>query len=485
MNLGVVGMIGGAGVGLGKESDYLYKQDEAEAADKRKVKLETTLADLREQYQIRAEGRQEEAAVRTEGRAEDRTIRTEQRTDTRSEEQKNRDFERLQGEAGTRRGIKVEDEKAAARGKSEVAAETADQDAAVTNRQAEAKETAGTKRLNAAHAGYYENLGEAAGTRADAAANKPGKDKATDELYKQRDELQKDIRKAKLNGTYDPKNPDHQAMDDELRGLNMKIRKLGSEGAGAAADPQGLRAKAQGTAPAPSAPAPAGGARKSAMSAQPGDADRAMILNQEYRKATQAAGDQNLTPDQRQRAQIDAEALQHEARAAGVTLQSSVGGVMPTSMIGPGGGPGPLPGPLDAAKGPSVSSAPAAAAAAAPAAQPKPGGPSVPAPAAAAPPPPPPKPAGQDPLGALFDQGNTQRELDNLTSKAPTIRSTPQEREAYSAKVESLRSKLKGLNERVGRDNELAQQRDREQAASQFRAGSSSGRGPAVRYAAP
>jgi hypothetical protein len=340
---GMIGAIAGVGNGLVANGNFLAEQEKADAEMGRRTKLEERLAALREQY-----------AVQAETRAEEREIRKEGRTDERTETAKDKELERLQREAPVRRGVKIEDEKAGARAKSEVAAETADTDAGVKKKLTEAGQTESARKLQESQAGYYdankEVIRQNADTKARDVDRKGGSTEELKAVSEQREALEKDIRKAKLAGTFDPKNPEHATMDTELRGLKLKERLLRSSGAPAAgggapaADPQGLRAKAQGTA------APAGGATgKPSTASMPGEDDRANIYRQEHREAQQRLSAAK-TDEERARAQGDIAALQREAKAIGVSLDaSSAGG----GMIGaPKPAAGAAPAPLATAKAP-------------------------------------------------------------------------------------------------------------------------------------
>lgn len=367
MNLGMIGAIGGAGAGLQQESKFLERQDEADAATARQKDFQGWLLQQQQQYEVQRE----------------------QRTDRRAEEQKDRDFRRVQNEAPTRRDIKVEDEKASARGKSTVAAETVDTDAGVKQKLTDAGISTPDKGLKKAQADYYNDRGDAAVGKldpADAAELKGVQARAG--------KLQETIDKAMAEpGGWDPAtNPGQKQLQSNLAALRLRERTILQKyrPEGEAADPLGIRGKqpAAGGAPKP-APRPSG------MLSQPGDADRAMILNQEMRKARERVASAK-SQEERARAEGDVAALEREMRAAGVQVQA--------------GAP-------------------------APAAPPRPAAPAA-APVAAA--------APVDPTEALGRELDASRaELKDMRGKAPGLKAGAAAREQYAAKLQSLREKVR------------------------------------------
>jgi hypothetical protein len=375
MGLGMIGAIGGLGAGLTDESKYLAKQDEADAEVTRKKDYEGWLLQQQQQYQIA----------------------TENRTDARAEQQKDRDFSRLQTEAPARRDIKVEDEKAAARGKSAVAAETVETDAAVTQKLTNAKKTPEEREKEAASAEYYRaNAEYTRGAKSDAAEAKkgasyrmsPGDEQEFNALSKQIEKKAEIIDKARggENGSvWDPaKNPGQKQLQAELAALQLRQRTILQRyrsDSGAASDPLGLRGKN-------------GGAGQDEPPPQPG-----MIGNFKGDPAQAAALVADIK-DPQERA---------NAQAAFDAQMKSSGGKLPAF-----GTPAPAPAP-----------APAAPAAAAPAAPVSP----------------------TEALGRELDASRGElRAL--LDGKRPGLAAGMKAREEYAAKVESLRAKVRDQEKR-------------------------------------
>lgn len=388
MGMGMIGAIGGIGKGLNQESEYLAKQDDANADVARKKDLQGWLMQQQEQYQIR----------------------TEQRTDVRAEQQKDRDFSRTQTEAPVRRDIKVGDEKASAKGKSDVAAETADQDAAVAAKQAVAKETPSDKAVKEGHAGYYKKAGDALEAKADAkldptdAAELKGVQGSITEKQKLIDKQMAEP------GGWDPaKNPGQKALQSQLVGLQLRERTIlqkarGGDGATPAADPLGLR-KQPGGGAAPAAPAASGASapKKGGMLQQPGDADQRAIYEGEYRKAQQALAAAK-TPDEQGRAQTDITSLTREMQRLGI---QPPGAAAPTVAATPPAMPAP----------PRPAATPVAAVAA----------PADPTEA----------------MGQELDASRAAYKALTEPSKRPGLAAGVPVREEYAAKVQTLRDKIR------------------------------------------
>jgi len=134
---GMIGALGGAGAALGKEADYLYKEDEKAADDNRARSLQSWLMAKRDEYAIASEKRAEVRDVAKEERGEKREVAKEDRAAVRRETEKDNDNARYIREAEGRRNVVVEDDKAKARAKSAVAAETLDTDVKVEAGHAE------------------------------------------------------------------------------------------------------------------------------------------------------------------------------------------------------------------------------------------------------------------------------------------------------------------------------------------------------------
>jgi hypothetical protein len=404
MSMGMIGAIGGVGKGLSNESEYIAKQEEADATAKRQKDYQGWLMAQQDQY-----------AVAKEGRAEQAEVRKDERTWTNE-----------QTRAPIKRGIKVEDEKAAARGKSEVAGETLETDARVTSTLAEAKQTEADKKLKGsqsnaqdANAEYTRGAKTAlSDSKADGSGSGNGKAPKMDQvdadelagvrgLIGKKSEL---IDKARAEGTWNPAtNPGQKSLQSEMVGLQLRERAIRSkyrEGdPGGTPDPLGMRPKPAG---AEGAPRPKAGGM-----IQAGDGDRAMILNQEMAKARQQLTSAQ-TDVERTRAQNDINALTREMRAAGVQVADA--GAAPQAAATPK---------PPTAVAPIVPAA--APAAAAPAAKP----------ALAV--------AAVDPtevLGREVDASRSEYKALTEPSKRPGLAAGGKAREEYAAKVATLRQKL-------------------------------------------
>lgn len=407
MSLGMIGAIGGLGKGLSEESAFLAREDAAAAESQRQKDYQGWLLKTQQEYE-----------VQREQRAEDRTIRTEQRTDVRNEQQKDRDFERTQNEAPVRRGIKVEDEKATARGKSEVAGETLETDANVASTMAEAKQTKADKALKGAQAEFYGQKGDSLGTKLD-----PVDATELKGIQSRAGKLEDAITKAKADGSWSG-TPEQKQLQSQLVALQLRerqiIQKYRSAEGGGAPDPLGLRKPvAGGTGGGGAAPAPA--PRKGGMiSQQPGDTDRAAILTQEMRQARERLAGAK-TDDERRRAQGDIDALTREMRAAGVAVP-------------------------DAGAAPAQAAAPAAPQPAAPAVAAAPR-PAAPAPAAA--PAAPAEPASPaESIGRELDASRAEFKAFTEPSKRPGLKAGVAAREEYARKVETLKAKIREQEKR-------------------------------------
>lgn len=347
------GMIGGLGQGLVNEAANIDKREtEARELANRKD-LEGWLMATREQFNIAAEGR-----------AEQRTIRTEQRTDARTEAQKDRDFTRAQVEAPTRRSIKVEDDKASARGKSEVSAETVDVDAKVKQRLTDAGISDVDRRVKEAHADYYQSGAEYnRGARADGSKLNPRLKAQFDSLEAQAKTIDEEITKAMAQpGGWDPvANPGQKQLQARLAGLRLQQRTLIQEGGSkepAGADPLGLRGGGKGEGAAPPKPG-------MIKTGGPADADRAAILTQEYRQA-QGRLSAAKTDDERRRAQTDLQALTREMQGVGVPVPAAAAPAPAVARSVPTQAPTPAPARANATPAPAAAAAQPAAAAPAP-----------------------------------------------------------------------------------------------------------------------
>lgn len=453
-SLGMIGAIGGVGAGFSAQAQFLGDEEKANNAATRQQKLEEWRMSTKEQYDIRSEergdvrevareGRQDTREVARETRGEERAVRTEGRTDKRAEEQKDRDFTRLQGEAPARRDLKAEDTKSDHRTRSALAAETVDVDAGVKGKLTEAGQTDSGRRLQEAQATEAESRAEALGREV----------KETPQvkvIREQADKIEADIRKATLGQTFDPKNiPAHAQLKkqlEDLRGLQMSARQDAEKRRGAAANaaakdgPQdaeldALRAKREGKTP--------GKPGSSPTASKPGDTDMTMIYQQEQRKAREQLA-AATTDVERTRAQNDLAAIARDAKRAGVTLDAEPAGSMVKTAAG-----APMTGPFDAAK-----VTPPIAPGAAPA---KPQTPATAGGSTA-------QEAlanfiggkdsqaglnGKTPAGAAQEADATSAELSELEGKTPSLKDGMAAREQFGATVEKLRAKLGGIRGRA------------------------------------
>lgn len=352
MNLGMIGMIGGVGAGLEKHGAFLQKQEEEDAAAARTKALEDWRMKKKQEYDIAAEDR-----------GEDRTIRTENRTDQRGEQQKDRDFQRTQTEAPTRRDIKVGDKKAEKQADYDVEGANTDTIRNKARAEAEGKETPADKAVKDAHASYYNSAGDAATTKADKAGGAAKLDPAdAQELADVKASVKEKramIDKGRVDGSWndDALTPGQKKVQAELVAEQKRMNGIlarnrsGGSAAPAAADPLGIRKPA----PAASGTSMVGPTPK----VDTGNADGpASIINAEFRK-TKARLASEQDPEARARLERDVQSLQAEAKRGGFAL-SDTAPVAATPVAAP------APAPLATGKVPGSAAVPAVPAAATP-----------------------------------------------------------------------------------------------------------------------
>ncbi len=367
MGMGMIGAIGGAGQGLVNEGAFLAKEDAANAEMGRKKDYQTWLLQTQEEY-----------AVRTENRA----------------------WKNEQERAPAKRDMAVEDEKAKARGKSAVAAETVDTDVGVKQKLTDAGVSTDDKAVKKATAKLYGEKGDALDGKADPLdlAELKG-------VQARAGKLEDAITKAKAEGSWSG-TPEQKQLQAQLAALQLRERTILQKGRGgdtAMADPLGVRKTATakpGGMIGPTNPSAPAGRAASKFASTPEEMDMTKTYTDLFNKVSSELAEAK-TPEERSRATTALADIRREAAAQNVPL--------------PGG---------------AAPAAPTGAAAAAP----KP----APAPRAAA--------APMDPteaLGQELDASRAAYKALTEPSKRPGLAAGGKARDDYAATVSSLRDKIR------------------------------------------